>query len=79
MGYYFLLAAKANLYAPSHRQDYTYHGLCNTSRGEMAGMRNSYNDKRTISNKIILSPYKTPTTSATTTVTSTATTSSHAA
>ena len=29
------------LYAPSHRQDTTYHGLCYTSRGALAGMRNS--------------------------------------
>ena len=30
------------LYAPSHRQDITYHGLCYTSYGALAGMRNSY-------------------------------------
>ena len=35
------LAARALLYAPSHRQDSTYHGLCYTSRGALAGMRNS--------------------------------------
>ena len=29
------------LYAPSHRQDNTYHGLCYTSRGALAGTRNS--------------------------------------
>ena len=29
------------LYAPSHRQDSTYHGLCYTSRGTRAGTRNS--------------------------------------
>ena len=29
------------LYAPSHRQDSTYHGLCYTSRGALAGTRNS--------------------------------------
>ena len=28
------------LYAPSHRQDNTYHGLCYTSRGALAGTRN---------------------------------------
>ena len=27
------------LYAPSHRQDSTYHGLCYTSRGALAGTR----------------------------------------
>ena len=26
---------------PSHRQDSTYHGLCYTSRGTLAGTRNS--------------------------------------
>ena len=35
------LAAKELLYAPSHRQDSTYHNLCYTSRGALAGMRNS--------------------------------------
>ena len=29
------------LYAPSHRQYRTYHNLCYTSRGALAGMRNS--------------------------------------
>ena len=29
------------LYAPSHRQDSTYHSLCYTSHGALAGMRNS--------------------------------------
>ena len=29
------------LFAPSHRQDSTYHGLCYTSRGALAGTRNS--------------------------------------
>ena len=29
------------LYAPSLRQDNTYHGLCYTSRGGLAGTRNS--------------------------------------
>ena len=28
MGYYFRLTARVLLYAPSHRQDNTYHGLC---------------------------------------------------
>ena len=35
------LAARVLLYAPSHRQDSTYHGLCYTSRGALAGKRNS--------------------------------------
>ena len=29
------------LYAPSHRQDSTNHGICYTSRGALAGTRNS--------------------------------------
>ena len=33
MDYSFRLAARVLLYAPSHRQDSTYHGLCYTSRG----------------------------------------------
>ena len=41
IGYSFRLAAKVLLYASSHRQDDTYHGLCYTSRGALAGTRNS--------------------------------------
>ena len=41
IGYSFRLTARILLYAPSHRQDCTYHGLCYTSRGSLAGMRNS--------------------------------------
>ena len=41
MGYSFRLAARVLLYASSHRLDNTYHGLCYTSRGALAGMRNS--------------------------------------
>ena len=40
-GLTFRLAARVLLYAPSHRQDSTYHGLCYTSRGALAGTRNS--------------------------------------
>ena len=36
IGYSFRLAARVLLYAPSHRQDDTYHGLCYTSRGALA-------------------------------------------
>ena len=36
IGYSFRLSARVLLYAPSHRQDNTYHGLCYTSRGEIA-------------------------------------------
>ena len=41
IGYSFQLAARVLLYAPSHRQDSTYHGLCYTNRGALAGTRNS--------------------------------------
>ena len=41
MGNYYRLTARVLLYAPSHRQDSTYHGICYTSRGALAGMRNS--------------------------------------
>ena len=41
MGYSFRLAARVLLYAPSHRQDSTNHGLCYTSRGALAGTTNS--------------------------------------
>ena len=36
------LTARVLLYAPSHIQDNTYHGLCYTSRGALAGTRRSY-------------------------------------
>ena len=41
IGYSYRLTARVLLYAPSHRLDSTYHGLCYTSRGALAGMRNS--------------------------------------
>ena len=41
MSYSFWLAARVLLYASTHRQDFTHHGLCYTSRGALAGMRNS--------------------------------------
>ena len=41
VGYCYRLTARVLLYAPSHRQDNTYHGLCYTSRGALAGTRNS--------------------------------------
>ena len=40
-GYGFRLAARDLLYAPSHRQNSTYHSLCYTSRGALAETRNS--------------------------------------
>ena len=41
IGYSYRLTARVLLYASSHRQDNTYHGLCYTSRGTLAGTRNS--------------------------------------
>ena len=41
IGYSFRLAARGLLYASSHKQDNTYHGLCYTSRGALAGTKNS--------------------------------------
>ena len=41
IGYSNRLTARVLLYAPSHRQDNTYHSLCYTSRGALAGTRNS--------------------------------------
>ena len=37
----FPISSKVFLYASSHRQDNTYHGLCYTSRGALAGTRHS--------------------------------------
>ena len=37
--YSYRLTARVLLYAPSHTQDNTYHGLCYTSRGALAGTR----------------------------------------
>ena len=37
----FPITARVLLYAPSHRQDSTYHGFYYTSRGALAGTRNS--------------------------------------
>ena len=41
MGYSFRLTARVILYAPSYRQDSTYHGVCYTSRGALAATRNN--------------------------------------
>ena len=41
IGYSFQLAARVLLYTSSHIQDNTYHSLCYTSRGALAGTRNS--------------------------------------
>ena len=44
IGYSLRLTARVLLYAPSHRQDSTYHGLCYTSRGALAGTRTSHQE-----------------------------------
>ena len=41
IGYSFRLTARVLLYAQSHKQDSTYHCLCYTSRGALAGTRHS--------------------------------------
>ena len=41
IGYSYRLTERVILYAPSHRQDNIYHSLCYTSRGALAGTRNS--------------------------------------
>ena len=41
IGYSYRLTARVLLYAPSRRQDNTYHSLCYTSHGALAGTRNS--------------------------------------
>ena len=41
LGYSFQLGARVLLYASSHRQDNTYHSLCYTSHGTLAGTRNT--------------------------------------
>ena len=41
IGYSYRLTARVLLYAPSHKQDNTYHGFCYTSRGALVGTRNS--------------------------------------
>ena len=39
-GLLFPISSRFFLYAPCHRQDGTYHSLCYTSRGALAGTRN---------------------------------------
>ena len=41
IGYSLRLTTRVILYAPSHRQDITYHGICYTSRGALVETRNS--------------------------------------
>ena len=40
-GLFFPMNSKGSFICTSHRQDSTYHGLCYTSRGALAGTRNS--------------------------------------
>ena len=49
IGYSFRLIARVLLYAPSHRHDSTYHGLCYTSRVALAGTRNIVNQFPSVS------------------------------
>ena len=41
IGHSYRLTARVLLYAPSNRQDNTYHSLCYTRRGALVGTRNS--------------------------------------
>ena len=54
IGYSFRITARVLLYAPSHRQDSTYHGLCYTSRGALAGTINRSNRLTNFRVKLIL-------------------------
>ena len=49
-GLLFPISSKVLLYAPSHRQDSTYHGLCYTSRGALAGTRRTLKERCDIFN-----------------------------
>ena len=40
-GLLFPINSKGSFISPSHREDSTYHDLCYTSRGTLAGTRNS--------------------------------------
>ena len=48
IGYSYRLTARVLLYAPSHRQDNTYHDLCYTSRGALTATRNTATTTTTI-------------------------------
>ena len=52
ISYSFRLTARVLLYAPSHRQNSTYHGLCYTSRGALAGTRNSSMGRTILNQKL---------------------------
>ena len=60
IGYSYRLTARVLLYAPSHRQDNTYHGLCYTSRGALAGTRNTKKRRHPSCKTIINNPAKPP-------------------
>ena len=57
IGYSYRLAARVLLYAPSHRQDNTYHSLCYTSRGALAGTRNSSMGERRCLPDTVTTPF----------------------
>ena len=52
-GLLFAISRRVLLYAPSHRQDSTYHSLCYTSRGALAGTRNSSVGTITLSYRVL--------------------------
>ena len=57
IGYSYRLSARVLLYAPSHRQDNTYHGLCYTSRGALAMcIECQRKRKRTTTKEIVVKP-----------------------
>ena len=56
IGYSVRIAAMVLLYAPSHRQDSTYHGLCYISRGALDGTRNSSMGKTLFSVNVRFAP-----------------------
>ena len=48
IGYSYRLTARVLLYAPFHRQDNTYHGLCYTSREALAGTRSAHSKQAVV-------------------------------
>ena len=54
IGYSYRLTARVLLYAPSHRQDTTYHGLCYTSRGALAYCKSKHISDIQCLNRILL-------------------------
>ena len=54
IGYSYRLTARVLLYAPSHIQDSTYHGLCCTSRGAQALLVQSLQVNNTVLSPLLL-------------------------